>query len=211
MIATIIYDSTGQILNVIYGTDTPPTGIKTMTVDIPENVMSVDAIDMSEEKPVFRYVPQASMDSVNATVSQAIAEIRNMMESLMVPATIFAETLDDERALKVQNLYPEWSGDGVFYNKGDRVRYRDGLWKVITNHKSQDNWTPTYAPSLFVKVIDEVYGGGYPEWEQPGAANSYKKGDRARHNDVLWESLVDANVWEPGTAGTEDLWREVTI
>ena len=47
------------------------------------------------------------------------------------------------------------------------------------------------------------------EWEQPGSTNGYSKGDKVTHNGKTWESLADNNVWEPGAAGTESLWKEV--
>jgi hypothetical protein len=35
------------------------------------------------------------------------------------------------------------------------------------------------------------------------------KNDKVRHNGLIYESLVDNNVWEPGTVGTESLWAVV--
>jgi len=43
------------------------------------------------------------------------------------------------------------------------------------------------------------------EWVQPtGAHDAYLKGDEVEHDDKLWVSTVDYNVWEPGVSG----WRE---
>jgi hypothetical protein len=42
------------------------------------------------------------------------------------------------------------------------------------------------------------------------STSPYMKGNVVLHNDKIWESLVDNNVWEPGTVGTETLWIEVT-
>lgn len=69
--------------------------------------------------------------------------------------------------------------------------------------------TPEAAPSLFAKVLIPD-PGVIPDWEQPGPENAYSKGDKVRHKDKIWESLVDNNVWEPGTIGTEGQWKEVT-
>ena len=44
-------------------------------------------------------------------------------------------------------------------------------------------------------------------WKQPtGGHDAYKKGDKVAHKGKTWVSTVDANVWEPGTYG----WEEVT-
>ena len=43
-------------------------------------------------------------------------------------------------------------------------------------------------------------------WSQPqGAHDAYMKGDQVTIDGRTWESLIDFNVWEPGTSG----WREV--
>ena len=43
-------------------------------------------------------------------------------------------------------------------------------------------------------------------WKQPtGGHDAYKKGDKVTHNGKTWVSTADANVWEPGVYG----WEEV--
>lgn len=117
--------------------------------------------------------------------------------------------LSDEQALIVKDLYPGWSGNSTDYAVGDRVLYMDSLYKCLQAHVSQDTWMPDAAPSLWSKILipdPEVI----PEWEQPDSTNGYSTGDKVKHNEKTWESLVDNNVWEPGVEGTEGQWREVT-
>ena len=64
------------------------------------------------------------------------------------------------------------------------------------------------SPSLFARVLIED-PTVIPEWIQPDSTNPYMRGDKVTHNNKTWESLVDNNVWEPGTVGTEALWQEV--
>lgn len=119
-----------------------------------------------------------------------------------------AQNLLDEDALEAVQLFPLWKAD-VEYTVGERVRYNEVLYSVLTAHTSQADWTPEVAPSLFAKVLipDENV---IPEWEQPDSTNPYKKGDKVSHNGKIWESQIDGNVWEPGVVGTESLWVEVT-
>lgn len=116
-----------------------------------------------------------------------------------------AQSLDDADALEAVCLYPKWSGNGVKYTTGSRVRDEGTLYTVLQDHTSQSEWRPKDAPSLFAKVLipdpDII-----PEWEQPDSTNPYSKGDRVMHNGKLWESDYDSNVWEPGVLG----WHEVT-
>lgn len=113
--------------------------------------------------------------------------------------------LTDEQAEKVSDAFPEWELNTA-YIIGDRRRYLNSLYKCLQNHTSQEGYEPNIAVSLWARIGEP---GIIPEWEQPGSTNPYMKGDLVRHNGKVWESLVDNNVWEPGTPGTETLWREV--
>lgn len=119
-----------------------------------------------------------------------------------------AAQLEDSVAIEGTPLFAVWKVD-IHYMVGDRVQYKDVLYKVLTEHTSQETWTPDASPSLFAKVLipDENV---IPKWEQPDSTNPYMNGDKVIHNDKTWESLVDNNVWEPGVVGTETLWVEVT-
>ena len=136
--------------------------------------------------------------------------LRNM-QAMMRQAEINSASNTDEQALEVQSLYPEWESfdDGHTFTVGNRVNYQEVLYKVLLEHQKQSTWNPADAPSLFVKVLNpnvEVI----PEWEQPNSTNGYMTGDKVIHNGIIYESLGDNNVWEPGTTGTETLWKEVT-
>lgn len=113
------------------------------------------------------------------------------------------EKATDEQALAALALYPAWRS-GMDYAVGIRVLYNGILYKVLTAHTSQDDWTPDAAPSLFAKVLipDETV---VPEWEQPDSTNPYSAGDKVTHNGKTWVSDIDNNVWEPGVYGWTEL------
>ena len=115
-----------------------------------------------------------------------------------------ASEVSDEVALEHPEAFPKWSGDGVAYTVGERVRFDDILYKVLQDHTSQDSWAPNVAPSLFVRVDDPTIE--WPDWVQPvGATDAYPAGAKVSHNEKHWISSVDNNVWEPGVYG----WEEV--
>lgn len=90
---------------------------------------------------------------------------------------------------------------------GEELAYNDEVYEVIQGHRAQFGWEPDVTPALFKRVPDPSV---IEEWKQPqGAHDAYAKGVKVRHFDKVWESLVDNNVWEPGTVGTETLWKEV--
>lgn len=106
-----------------------------------------------------------------------------------------ALSLDDSDALEAINLFPTWRAS-VQYNQDDRVNYEGTLYKCLQSHTSQENWTPTAAPSLWAKVLipnpDVI-----PEWEQPDSTNAYMKGDKVTFEEHTYESAIDNNVWSP--------------
>ena len=109
----------------------------------------------------------------------------------------------DPQAIDAKAVYPSWK-EGVEYVVNDRILYNSVLYKVITAHTSQSDWTPDVSPSLFAEILipDEtiIY-----EWKQPDSTNPYMIGDKVVHNGKTWVSIVDNNVWEPNTYG----WEEV--
>lgn len=109
--------------------------------------------------------------------------------------------LDDEQAESVTILFEEWETD-TDYVAGDRRQYKGLLYRCVQNHRSQDDWTPDKTPALWVRTSTDPW----PEWIQPtGAQDAYNKGDKVSHNNKHWISTVNANTWEPGVYG----WDEV--
>ena len=111
-----------------------------------------------------------------------------------------AETLDDGAALEAKELYPLWSGEGVSYAAGQRLRHGGKLYKVLQGHASQPDWTPEAAVSLFERVLPGQDGMAVGVWQQPDSTNPYMTGDRAHFptiNDPIYRSTIDNNVWSP--------------
>lgn len=113
------------------------------------------------------------------------------------------DVLEEGQTGTLDDVTPAWAA-GIQYLAGDRVMHASAMWVVLQAHTSQADWEPGAAPSLFAKVHDSSHG--VPEWVQPaGAHDAYAKGDHVTHKGKEWESTVDANVWEPGVYG----WEEV--
>ena len=102
---------------------------------------------------------------------------------------------DDNVALENPNLLPEWEPDKIF-EAGRKIVYFGVVYKVLQTHTSQISWPPDMAPSLFARVLipDEDV---IPDWEQPDSTNPYMTGDKVRYNGVVYESLIDNNIWSP--------------
>ena len=128
------------------------------------------------------------------TRKQAAEQLRRAIQLLI-------NTLDEDTALEVATVYPTWKIN-TYYAKGQIISYGTNsvgdpqLYKVITGHTSQADWTPDTAASLFSAFgLDD---DGYVIWAQPsGAHDAYKKGDIVNYKGALYESLIDGNVWAP--------------
>lgn len=148
------------------------------------------------------YVPP-EVEPVKATepgFDEIVEAVKKMLKSSAIE-------LSDEEALEVAAIYPTWvSIIGKEVNAGERYWFNEKLYKVVQSHTAQMDWEPDDTPALYTEVsIVEI-----PDWIQPtGAQDAYNTGDKVKHNDKTWESLIDANVWEPGAAGTENLWKEL--
>ena len=128
------------------------------------------------------------------TREQAAQQLRRAIQ-------LFINTLDEDTALEVATVYPAWRVN-TYYAKGQIITYGTNsvgdpqLYKVITGHTSQADWTPDTQAALFDAFgLDE---SGCPIWAQPfGAHDAYKKGDIVNYKGPLYESLIDGNVWSP--------------
>lgn len=131
-----------------------------------------------------------ALENIGIDASQA-TEFRTAVNEMLV-------SLDDETADKNKVLFPLWSGDGVVYSVGERIRYNNVLYKVLQAHTSQSDWNPADAVSLFATVINVAENGdAVAEWVQPDSTNPYMIGDRVMFEGSIYESAIDNNVWSP--------------
>ena len=123
----------------------------------------------------------------------------NLVTSIAFVALAENGTIDEVTATEHLSAFAPWEPD-VQYAVGNLRVYDDRLWKCIQAHRSQSDWTPDVAVSLWAKAGDPAEE--WPEWSQPvGAADAYMAGDKVSHNDSHWISNIDNNVWEPGVYG----------
>ena len=143
---------------------------------------------------------QIEMEETQATFTQVQQSLHK------VAKMVASEVTDDAKALAIQEFYDDWEV-GVKYEVGTYIRYEGVLYKVITAHTSQSDWTPTSASSLFAKVLIDPTGETINEWVQPDSTKPYMAGDKVIFNGKTYESIIDNNVWSPSAypAG----WKEI--
>ena len=140
-----------------------------------------------------------------ARAEAAAARCEKLVDSIVFVKLAETGAIDEVTATEHTEIFAAWEPD-VQYESGNLRRYpeSDGkLYKCIQAHKSQADWTPDVAVSLWVVAGDPAEE--WPEWSQPiGAVDAYMSGDKVSHNEKHWVSDYDNNVWEPGVFG----WHE---
>ena len=132
-------------------------------------------------------------------------------EQLRRALQMFAETLDDDRAMEVAAVYDEWE-PGRLYKPGKRLTYGTNgvgdpqLYTVNEpGHRSQSDWPPDISTALYTPI--GLNSAGYPVWSQPtGAHDAYNTGDIVDYNGTLYESAINGNTTVPGS--DERYWNK---
>lgn len=101
--------------------------------------------------------------------------------------------MTDEQSILRIELFPYWIED-ISVKENERYQYNGVLYRVVTPHTTQADWTPDVTPALFVVVSLEEW----PEFVQPtGGHDVYMQGDKITFNGERYISLIDNNNWSP--------------
>ena len=109
---------------------------------------------------------------------------------------IMLATVPDENVKNVAILFPLWK-ENTEYVVNQRVRYINKVYKVLQNHTSQTDWTPDRAVCLFACLLIDEENGEILDWVQPDSTNAYMTGDKVKYEGLIYESLIDNNIWSP--------------
>ena len=193
-----------------------------MTVSLPfdDTITFERAYTIIADRPEFAEYESADeevnaelldrIDAITAEAEQTAAQLVDAnaaTQHATEKLTAALSVIDDETALTIASAFPDWKA-GIAYNMGDRVYYVPDttLYKCVQSHTSQDDWTPPSAASLWSRVAQPSPEGEPPEWVQPtGAHDAYNTDDVVTHNGKKWICIVDANVYEPGVYGWEEI------
>ena len=130
-------------------------------------------------------------------------------EMMEVSALVFVQmaqdgTLDDVTISEHPSVFSTWTtkwtgkAGTILMDEGQLYRSIHDITDVAQNTK------PSQTPSMWTLISDPTQE--FPDWVQPiGSHDAYSQGDKVSHADKHWVSTVNANVWEPGVYG----WEEV--
>lgn len=134
------------------------------------------------------YPPDLNLETFFSDIVIAVQDhIRMDYPPEQTPAlfTFFRVNADDLVWIPNEKVYLGWK----------RV-YEEKTYEVIQEHMTQTDWTPTTTLNVLWKLVQE--DEEIPIWVQPtGAHDAYNIGDKVIFENVVWESLINANVWSP--------------
>jgi hypothetical protein len=105
------------------------------------------------------------------------------------------ESLDDKTASEGALLFPRLKGNGELIKAGTRINYNGTIKKAAVDLWDIEVNNPDNAPSLWedisyregIRIIPKTIT----------ATTAFAKGERGWWGDVLYTSLIDANVYTP--------------
>jgi len=130
-----------------------------------------------------------------------LAPALKVLTEKLLAADIASEALPERDAQAVTLLFPKWERNGVAYEVGRVLRYKNHLYEVMQAHTSQADWAPDVAATLFRRRYEPT--GGTPAWVPWDGHNAslYQVGDEVMHNGTHWISTTPNNHWVPGEYG----------
>lgn len=122
-------------------------------------------------------------------------------EQIRKALQMFAQTLGNEEAMEVATVFPKYEVRKAYkvdemFTYGENGVGDPQLYRVVQEHKSQEDWIPSETPSLYTPIgLDEK---GYPIWSRPtGSHDAYNEGDIVDYNGELYQSLINGNSYSP--------------
>ena len=126
--------------------------------------------------------------------------IRKVIESAM-------SITDDKTASQAVMLSPKLKKDGSLISAGTRIDFNGVLKRATVDLWDTEENSPENAPSLWEDVMYKEGIRLIPEVIT--VTSAFKKGETGWWKDVIYESLIDANVYTPEQSPSG--WKQKVI
>ena len=162
----------------------------------------VGYVDQEQREREQQYDPESSIEPLDVVTETRFLTVEYDPNMSVNKAYEYLKSLPEFHG--AEDVLEAWAVN-TSYHVDDMVLHDGDSYICIQSHTSQAGWEPPSTPALWRKDS----GGEIQDWVQPtGAQDAYSIGDKVKHNGKTWESLVDANVWEPSES-VPTLWKEV--
>lgn len=106
-----------------------------------------------------------------------------------------ATEMTDPEATTIPEMFPKLKGNGELVKAGTRINWNGTLKKAASDLWDTAENNPDNAPALW-ETIDYVNGYRVIP-EVITVTTAFAKGEYGYWKDAVYESLYDANVWNP--------------
>ena len=106
-----------------------------------------------------------------------------------------AQSLDDKVASEGAELFPALKYDGSLVKAGTKINWHGAVKKAAVDLWDTEQNSPANAPTLWEPVMYKNGVRIIPETIT--ATLAFSKGELGWWQDVLYESLIDGNVYSP--------------
>ena len=117
-----------------------------------------------------------------------------------------AAELDDKTVSEAPGLLGQLTGSGSLVKAGTRINWHGKIKRAASDLWDTAQNTPDETPALWEDIQYRLGVRIIPETITAGLA--FAKGERGWWGEVLYESLLDANVWTPESYPTG--WKKIT-
>lgn len=106
-----------------------------------------------------------------------------------------ASSMDDVNASTIPEMFPTLKVDGALVKAGTRINWNGQLKKATVDLWDTEENNPDNAPTLWEDL--NYYNGYRVIPEVITVTTAFSKGEQGWWKGAAWESLQDANVWNP--------------
>lgn len=106
-----------------------------------------------------------------------------------------AASLTDKEVSTAPDVLPRMHYTGELIKNGTRINWNGTIKRAAVDLWDREDQNPDNAPTLWEDVLYKDGIRIIPETITAGLA--FAKGEQGWWNGVLYESLIDANVWTP--------------
>lgn len=138
-------------------------------------------------------IVELPIDTLSDDTEMELTEKGSSVRTSLSGMVLASELSESELAMILMVYEPYEIGKA--YIQDALFRYESTLYVVNQPHTSQSDWIPGNGTEALYS--EAAPAGVIPEWVQPGSANPYMMGDKVSFNGVVYESLINANVWSP--------------
>lgn len=133
----------------------------------------------------------------------ALTEVQDILNSLLVKKQLTSEQYEE-----LVDMTYEYIGQPQEDYSEQIMAILKQIADINTRLTALENGEPIEPPTPS-EVQDWQPWNSIPHGME-GSVGIYMKGERVRHNGVIYESVIDNNIYEPASAGIDErIWKKI--